>query len=493
MLQSIDARSGLSQGETWPESTPAEIDAAVMHAASAADRFAATSAVERAGLLHALAGVLEAHAEPLCLLADRETGLGLPRLGGEVERTCFQLRGFAQVLLSGGAHPFLDQAAVAGPPPGGRPRITRVALPLGPVAVFAASNFPFAFSVLGGDTASALAAGCPVVLKAHPAHPELSRQVAALAAEVIAACGFDAGVFQFVQGGSIEVGVQLVKAPDISAVAFTGSFKGGTALSRIASDRPRPIPFYGELGSVNPVVVLPDALARDVMPLAQGLAASITLGAGQFCTSPGLIVVMKGTEGDTFVRSLADALTTMRPHPMLSPAIRRTFERGVTAWRAHGRLRLLVDDQADAASPALRPFLAELDAADFIADPRLHEEVFGSAALVVRVNSIEQSAAVLRAAGGSLTVTLWGVPDDEPAADVQRLVRSATQIAGRVLFAGVPTGVSVTAAQHHGGPYPASTVPSSTSVGFSAMDRFLRPVALQDAPSWLMARRGVPA
>lgn len=371
--------------------------------------------------------------------------------------------------------------------------MTRVALPLGPVAVFAASNFPFAFSVLGGDTASALAAGCPVVLKAHPAHPELSRQVAALAAEVISACGFDAGVFQFVQGGSIEVGVHLVTAPDISAVAFTGSFMGGAALSRVASERPRPIPFYGELGSVNPVVALPDALGGDVAPLAQSLAASITLGAGQFCTSPGLIVVMKGTQGDAFVRSLADALQTMRPHPMLSPAIRSTFERGVSAWRSHARLKLLVDDQTGAASPAPCPFLAELDAADFIADPRLHEEVFGSAALVVRVDSIEQSATVLQAVGGSLTVTLWGVPDDEPQADVQRLVRSATQIAGRVLFAGVPTGVAVTAAQHHGGPYPASTMPSSTSVGFSAMDRFLRPLALQDAPSWLTERRGVPA
>lgn len=493
MLQSIDARSGQPHGEAWSESTLAEIDAAVARAASAADRFAATSAIERAGLLQALAGVLEAQTERLCLLADRETGLGLPRLRGEVDRTCFQLRGFAQVLLTGQAHPFLDQPAVVGPPPGGRPHMTRVALPLGPVAVFAASNFPFAFSVLGGDTASALAAGCPVVVKAHPAHPELSCQVAGLAAEVITACGFDEGVFQFVQGGSIEVGVHLVTAPAISAVAFTGSFKGGIALAQVAAERPRPIPFYGELGSVNPVIVLPEALTGDVGPLAQSLAASICLGAGQFCTSPGLIVVMKGGQGDAFVRLLAAALIAMQPHAMLSPAIRGAFNRGVTAWRSHARLKLLVDDEAGAASSAPRPFLAEVDAADFIADPRLHEEVFGSAALVLRVDSIEQSVAVLQVIGGSLTVTLWGVPDAEPASDVQWLVRHSMRVAGRVLFAGVPTGVAVTAAQHHGGPYPASTMPSSTSVGFSAMDRFLRPVALQDAPSWLMARRGVPA
>ncbi len=493
MLQSLDARTGQPVGAAWPESTLAQIDAAVAAAAAAAAAFAATSADSRAALLRALADALETSREPLVALADRESGLGLPRLNGELDRTAFQLRGFADVLRAGGAHALIDDAAVAGAPPAGRPRLTRVRVPLGPVAMFSASNFPFAFSVLGGDTASALAAGCPVVVKGHPAHPGLSRQTAALAQQVVATHGLPAGVFQFVEGGSIEVGVHLVQAPAIAAVAFTGSFKGGTALARIAGERPRPIPFYGELGSVNPLVALPAALEQDGAALAQTLAGSICLGAGQFCTSPGVIVVGKDTAGDAFVQAVANNLQALSPHAMLSTGIRATFDRGVAAWRNHGKLKVLVDDtQAQGINP--RPFLAEVQASDFIADHRLQEEVFGSAALVVRVASAEETQQVLRAVGGSLTVTLWGVPtgDAVPDAATQELVRTATQVAGRVLFSGVPTGVAVTAAQHHGGPFPASTAPFTTSVGYAALERFLRPVALQDAPGWLAARQGVP-
>ncbi|MEJ8825952.1 aldehyde dehydrogenase (NADP(+)) [Variovorax humicola] len=491
MLQSIEARTGNAVGERWAESTPSEIDAAVAAAASAADAFAATSASRRAGLLRGLASVLEAERESLVALADRETGLGLPRLNGELDRSTFQLRGFADVLEGGGAHTVIDDKAVAGAPPSGRPRLTRVRVPLGPVAMFSASNFPFAFSVLGGDTASALGAGCPVVVKAHPAHPELSRRTAALALRVIAAQGLPVGVFQFVQGGSIDVGVALVKATAIAAVAFTGSFKGGTALARIAGERARPIPFFGELGSVNPLVVLPAALEKNGVELAGTLAQSICVGAGQFCTSPGVILVLQDAAGDAFVQALAAALRDLKPHAMLSATIRATFERGVAQWRNASRLKPLVDDAGDASAAAPRPFLAETLAADFIDDHALHEEVFGCAALVVRVASIDEAVEVLKAIGGSLTVTLWGA--DQDAEPTRRLVRTAMQVAGRVLFSGVPTGVAVTAAQHHGGPFPASTQPFTTSVGYAAMDRFLRPVALQDAPAWLLDRQGVPA
>ena len=486
MLQSHDARTGQPTGPAWPESTLPEIDAAVAASAAAADAFAASSCATRAALLRALADALESAREPLVAVADRETALGLPRLNGELDRTTFQLRGFADVLASGAADAVVDDAAVAGAPPAGRPRLTRVRVPLGPVAMFSASNFPFAFSVLGGDTASALAAGCPVVVKGHPAHPELSRQVAAMAQSVVAAQGLPAGVFQFVQGGSIEVGVHLVQAPAIAAVAFTGSFKGGTALAKVASGRARPIPFYGELGSVNPLVVLPPVLEQDGAALAQTLAGSIALGAGQFCTSPGVIVVPQGAAGDTFVAALADSLRGQNPHAMLSQGIRAAFDRGVAQWRSHGRLQVLVDDQPTGNTP--RPFLAQAQAADFVADPHLQEEVFGSAALVVRTGAQDEVLAVLRAVGGSLTVTLWGVPagEQQPDEQTRALVRAATQVAGRVLFAGVPTGVAVTAAQHHGGPFPASTAPMTTSVGYAALERFLRPVALQDAPGWLV-------
>jgi NADP-dependent aldehyde dehydrogenase len=493
-LQSIDARTGTPQGESWPESTPAEIDAAVDAALAANDAFAATSAARRARLLRAIADGIEADRAGLVPLADLETGLGLPRLEGELDRTTFQLRGFAAVLEAGGADTFLDEEPVAGAPPAGRPRMTRVRAPLGPVAMFAASNFPFAFSVAGGDTASALAAGCPVVVKAHPAHPGLSRRVAAICSRAVADQSLPAGVFQFVQGASIEVGVHLVEAPAIAAVAFTGSFKGGTALAKIAGERPRPIPFYGELGSINPLVVLPAAAERDGESLAQTLAGSICLGAGQFCTSPGVIVVFKDAAGDAFVQALSARLAALEPHAMLTSGIRGAFDRGIAAWRGHGKLKVLVDDNGKTAGAATpRPFLAEVSASDFIADHHLHEEVFGAAALVVRVDSRAQVAELLKAIGGTLTVTLWGVPAgaEAPDADTLSVVRAATQVAGRVLFSGVPTGVAVTAAQHHGGPFPASTAPFTTSVGHAALERFLRPVALQDAPAWLLARRGM--
>lgn len=490
MLQSTDARTGALQGAAWDESTSAQIDAAVAAAAAAADAFGATTSAQRAGLLRALAQALTDNAAALLPIADRETALGLPRLEGELARTAFQLRGFATALDQGAAQAFLDEPAIAGAPPAGRPRLSRIQAPLGPVAVFAASNFPLAFSVLGGDSASALAAGCPVVLKAHPGHPQLSREVAAIAASVVARCGLPAGVFQLVEGAAVAVGVQLVQAPAIAAVAFTGSFKGGTALARLAAERARPIPFYGELGSVNPLVVLPAALKHGPDALAQLLADSICLGAGQFCTSPGVIVVRKDAPGDAFVQQLRTRLAALAPHAMLNAGIRATFERGVAQWRAHAALQVLVDGQQSQGTP--QAFLAQVEAADFIADHRLHEEVFGAAALVVRADDNLQAQAVLKAIGGTLTTTLWGIPagDAQPDADVLALVRAALQVSGRVLFSGVPTGVAVTAAQHHGGPFPASTAPFTTSVGYAAITRFLRPLALQDAPAWLLGREG---
>ena len=486
MLQSIEARTGQPVGDAWPESSLADIHRAAHTAAAVAGNFAASSAAERASLLRALAAALEADRESIVALADRETGLGLPRLNGELDRTTFQLRGFADVLERGDIHAAVDDEAIAGAPPVGRPHLTRVRVPLGPVAMFSASNFPFAFSVLGGDTASALAAGCPVVVKGHPAHPALSLHTAALAHAVVAAQGLPAGVFQFVEGGSIEVGVALVQAPEITSVAFTGSFKGGTALARIAGERARPIPFYGELGSVNPLVVLPAAIAQNGTALAATLAGSICLGAGQFCTSPGVILVPADAAGDGFVSAFAQALQALQPHAMLSAAIRATFDRGVAQWRAAPQLKPLVNDTAAAATLAPRPRIASSP----LSPPALHEEVFGSAALVVRVASVNEAIAVLESVGGSLTVTLWGAESESD--DTRRLVRVATQTAGRVLFSGVPTGVAVAAAQQHGGPYPASTQPFTTSVGYAAVDRFLRPVALQDAPAWLTARNGVP-
>jgi acyl-CoA reductase-like NAD-dependent aldehyde dehydrogenase len=466
--------------------TAEQIDQAVGAAGAAAESWARSGAAARAGLLRGLADALEAERATLVPLADRETALGAARLNGELDRTCFQLHGFADQVLAGAPFVITDDAAVPGPPPAGRPRLTRVRVPVGPVAMFAASNFPFAFSVLGGDTASALAAGCPVVVKAHPGHPDLSRATAALAQGVVAGLGLPAGIFGMVEGASTAVGVQLVRHPQVAAVAFTGSYRGGAALQREANERPRPIPFYGELGSINPVVALPAAIAANGAVLAAALAGSITLGCGQFCTSPGVLIVHDDAASTAFVQQLAEALGAATPHAMLHAGIRAGFDAGVARLQQHAGVRVLAAPPHGEAAP--RPRLFTTDAATFIESEPLHEEVFGPSCLVVTVRSLDETLAVLQAVQGSLTVTLWGAEADS--ADNRRLIRGAERIAGRVLFGGVPTGVAVTAAQQHGGPWPASTQAFTTSVGYAALDRFLRPVALQDAPEWLVAAKG---
>lgn len=470
-----------------PDSTPEQIDNAVHAAMAAAATFGRSPAATRSALLRALATALEAERASLVPLADAESHLGPVRLNGELDRTCFQLRGFADQVDAGAPYAVVDDAAVAGAPPAGRPRLTRVRVPIGPVAMFAASNFPFAFSVLGGDSASALAAGCPVVVKCHPGHPQLSRATVALAQRVVAQQGLPAGTFGAVEGAAVDVGVNLVRHPGVAAVAFTGSLRGGAALNQVAQQRPQPIPFYGELGSINPIVALPAALQANGPALATTLAGSITLGCGQFCTSPGVIVVRDDEPGQAFVRQLAEALAAAAPHPMLHDGIRAGFEAGVARFAGHAGVRALLNPSDSPAAPKARLFAT--DAATFIASPALHDEVFGPAALVVSVRTPAETIAVLDAVQGSLTVTLWGAEADTP--DNRELVRAAERIAGRVLFAGVPTGVAVTAAQQHGGPWPSSTAPFTTSVGYAALDRFLRPVALQDAPDWLVAARGL--
>ncbi|MFG6432159.1 aldehyde dehydrogenase (NADP(+)) [Roseateles sp. LYH14W] len=466
---------------TLTDSSPNQIRAACEAASQAAPGWAAAPVVQRAALLRALADSLQSAREALVPLADEETHLGTVRLNGELDRTCFQLRGFADQIEAGRAQPVQDDPAVPGAPPAGRPRLTRIAVPVGPVAMFAASNFPFAFSVLGGDTASALAAGCTVVVKAHPGHPLLSRAVFELATAVL-----PAGVLQMVEGAGIPVGVALVRDPAITAAAFTGSVRGGVALWREANARPRPIPFYGELGSINPVVALPGALAANGAALATQLAGSIAMGCGQFCTSPGVVIVRDDEASQAFVKQLAEALAAANPHAMLNAAIRAGFNAGVA--RLHGRAGVKSLLALPARETAPGAHLVATDAASFLADEVLREEVFGPSCVIVTVRDAAETLQVLHAVEGTLTVTLWGA--DEDTADNRELVRAAQAIAGRVLFAGVPTGVAVTAAQQHGGPWPSTTNALTTSVGYAAMERFLRPVALQDAPGWLIAARG---
>ena len=465
-----------------------KVNAAVESATLVAHAWGLSNGPMRADLLDGLADALDRERGGLVALADIETHLGPARLNGELDRTTFQLRAFASQARSGVLFATIDDAAIAGPAPRGRPHLTRVQLPLGPVAVFSASNFPFAFSVLGGDSASALAAGCPVVVRAHPAHVSLSRAVHELARRVLNSLDLPEGLIGHVDADGYEAGLQLVGHPGIAAVAFTGSLAGGQALAGEIQMRARPIPFYGELGSINPVVVMPEALAQSGADDAKALAMSITQGAGQFCTSPGLLVMLDTPEAHLFVGQLAQQVDGVDLHAMLSSRIQAGFDAGVNALENHPEVRVMT---RRAAGPVSAGFVGLTSATAFLEYSDLRHEVFGACCLCVLADSIEQICAVLDAVGGSLTVTLWGAQCDNERN--HQLLHAARKIAGRVLFKGVPTGVAVSHAQHHGGPWPASTQPLFTSVGLAATQRFLRPLALQDAPRWLLERAGIPA
>lgn len=465
-----------------------DVNTAVALACGAADAWAGSDGLRRAALLDGLAEALDNDRSTLVALADSETHLGAARLNGELDRTCFQQRGFASLAREGGFHGRIDDPAVAGPPPVGRPHLTRVRVPIGPVAMFSASNFPFAFSVLGGDTASALAAGCPVVVKGHPAHIALSRRVHQLAQGVLRSLELPEGLIGHIDLDTHAAGLELVAHPGIQAVAFTGSLSGGQALNQQAQSRSQPIPFYGELGSVNPVVVLPEALEADTGSLAKALAASITQGAGQFCTSPGLLMMLDSLEARALVRQLAVEVDQISLHRMLSERIHQGYVQGVAALKQHPEVRTLTS--AASAEGVDGGFVGLICASAFLADQALRHEVFGAACVCVLATSLDELCAALAAVGGSLTTTLLGA--DGGSERDRQVFRIAQKISGRVLFKGMPTGVAVSHAQHHGGPWPASTQPLFTSVGFAASNRFLRPVALQDAPLWLMERCGVP-
>ncbi|ANJ26177.1 aldehyde dehydrogenase (NADP(+)) [Agromyces aureus] len=475
-------------------STDAASSTSVDEAAAAARRAFATTvastAAERASWLAAVADALDAARDELVPLADEESHLGPVRLTGELARTTSQLRLFARAVVEGSyLEATIDHPDATTIPP--TPDLRRMLRPLGPVAVFGASNFPFAFSVAGGDTASALATGCPVVVKGHSAHPRLSRRTAAIVGAALSAAGAPAGTFGHVEGRA--AGVALVQHPEIRAVGFTGSLHGGRALFDLASSRPDPIPFYGELSAVNPVLITPAAVEARATELAAGLAASFTLGAGQFCTNPGVVFVPAGSGFADLVAAQAvgsgDADAAV---PMLTDGIAAAFADGVAALAAHADVRVVagvvsgpddVDGSGNAPAAASAtgtgsPVVLATTAAAVVADPQaLFAECFGPSTLVVEYASIDEALAAIRAVGGSLTATVHAEPDE----DLSDILAVLTEIAGRVLFTGWPTGVAVSWAQQHGGPWP-STTTIHTSVGVSAMRRFLRPVAYQEAP-----------
>ncbi|MDL4776501.1 MULTISPECIES: aldehyde dehydrogenase (NADP(+)) [Thermomonosporaceae] len=450
-------------------------DQAVTAAVSAAGAWASAAPAARAHALDAVAGALEAARAELVPLADEESRLGPARLNGELGRTTFQLRLFAGQVRAGA---FYD-ARIDRPDPqwptGPRPDLRRYRTALGPVLVFAASNFPFAFSVAGGDTASAWAAGCPVVVKAHPGHPRLSRRTAAIITAALREAGAPDGVFGLIEGEA--EGVAALRHPGLAAAAFTGSARGGLALARIAADRPTPIPFYGELGSVNPTVVTPGAAEARGEEIAQGYVASLTQGAGQFCTNPGLLFAPAG-----LVDRVAGLLGEVAAAPMLNDRIEAGYLEGARALGGRPGVRRLVWPDDDA-SPAPRLLAMDLEA--FAADrDAAARECFGPLGLAVTYTAVQDVAGVLAGLPGQLTASLHAEPDE--AGDLAALAGVLAGRSGRVLWNQWPTGVSVTHAMEHGGPFPATTTPATTSVGTAAIERFLRPVAFQGWPQDLL-------
>ncbi|TPE63328.1 aldehyde dehydrogenase (NADP(+)) [Sandaracinobacter neustonicus] len=465
----------------FAEATPADVADACAAAEAAFEDYAARPLAERAAFLEAVASEIEALGDALIERAHRETGLPLARLQGERGRTTGQLRLFAKEVLEGGGQQLrIDTADAARTPP--KPDLRLRTVPLGPVAVFGASNFPLAFSTAGGDTASALAAGCTVVVKGHPAHPGTSELVASAFEAAIRKTGMPAGVFSLLQGTSNAVGGALVADPRITAVGFTGSRGGGTALMKIAAERPVPIPVYAEMSAVNPVILLPHALKTRGAALAQGFVGSLTMGAGQFCTNPGLLLAVAGPDLDAFLAEAGAQVSCAAPQVMLTSGIHAAYNSGKAALAAAATEVALAPEAGQPTRGSAGLFT--MTGAQLLADIGQAHEIFGATSLVVACASLEELAMVLRALEGQLTATLHADPADYEAA--AKLLPILERKVGRILANGWPTGVEVTHAMVHGGPYPATSDGRSTSVGTLAIDRFLRPVSYQDLPEALL-------
>ncbi|MCB9872457.1 MAG: aldehyde dehydrogenase (NADP(+)) [Planctomycetes bacterium] len=479
-----DPATGRPLPPLFHDATQAEVDAALAGATEAFRKLRRVAATARAAWLRAIAAELEACGEPLLARATAETGLPRARLEGERGRTCGQLRLFAGVVEEGSWVEARVEHALPERGPLPRPDLRRMLVPLGPVAVFGASNFPLAFSVAGGDTASALAAGCPVVVKAHPGHPGTSELVARAVLAAADRTGMPEGVFSLLHGRSHALGAALVQHPSTRAVAFTGSLAGGRALFDLAVARPEPIPVFAEMGSINPVFVLPGALdGEGAARCAAGLAQSVALGTGQFCTNPGLVVTLADARSSLFLDALAAALPDAPLGPMLHAGIREAYLTGLARQHGVDGVRVLRSG-AGAADGTVHAGLAVVGAETFLANPVLHEEVFGPSTLVVQCTDRDAMQRVADNLAGQLTATVHGT-GDELQTDPE-LLASLAGCAGRLVCNGFPTGVEVGTAMQHGGPYPATTDARTTSVGTAAIQRFARPVCFQDLPDTLL-------
>ncbi|NBE07596.1 aldehyde dehydrogenase (NADP(+)) [Paragemmobacter ruber] len=470
------------EGQIFASGGAAEVERAVAAAEAAFWSYSALAREDRAAFLNRIADEIEARGADLTAIGTAETGLPAARLEGERGRTTGQLRLFAKHILSDAYLDLRHDVALPDRQPLPRPDIRLMQRPVGPVAVFGASNFPLAFSTAGGDTASALAAGCPVVVKGHPAHPGTGEVVAQAIHAAIKATGVHPGVFSLIQGVGNDLGEALVQHPLITAVGFTGSLRGGRALFDLCARRPVPIPFFGELGSVNPVFLLPGALAARGEAVAKGWVGSLTMGAGQFCTNPGIVLMIDGVGADGFVTAAQEAAGAVAAQVMLTDGIAAAYRAGRDRVAAQGGVREVLATPCDGRRAT--PAIYEVAGKDWLANHALGDEVFGPMGLIVRVSDFAEMEAMARSLEGQLTCTLQMEDGDTDLA--RRLMPVLERKAGRVLANGFPTGVEVCEAMVHGGPYPASTNFGATSVGTMAIRRWLRPVSYQNLPEALL-------
>ncbi|MBB5685978.1 aldehyde dehydrogenase (NADP(+)) [Sphingobium boeckii] len=498
LFRSIDADSGLSSEKVFAVHGLDDVAAACAAAEAAFPIYSETTRETRASFLERIGEEILAIGDALITAAMRESGLPRARLEGERGRTVGQLKLFANVVRTGGWLGLRIDPALPDRQPLPRPDLRLRMVALGPVAIFGASNFPLAFSTAGGDTASALAAGCPVVVKGHPAHPETGAMIADAIARAVKAMGLPDGVFSHLVGPGNDLGGALVQDPRIAAVGFTGSRGGGLALLALAQARPVPIPVYAEMSSINPVLLLPEALKARAAALGTAFVGSLTMGAGQFCTNPGLILAVEGEGLDAFIAAATTAVSGCDAQVMLTTAIHDAYQKGTAAIAGRPNIAMLERGKAGDGKTRGQAALFQTSGQAFLADKALAEEVFGASSLIVRCSDEAELQRVLTSLEGQLTATLHMDAGDEPMA--KRLLPLLERKVGRILANGWPTGVEVTHAMVHGGPYPATSDARTTSVGSLAIDRFLRPVSYQNLPQSVLpaelrddaARDGAP-
>lgn len=483
-FRAFDPVANAALDPEFHSATEAEVDSAVQLAEEAFQVYRRKSGKERAAFLVKIAEEIEALGDALINRCHQETGLPLARLQSERGRTTGQLRMFADLISEGSWVDARIETALPDRQPIPKPDLRSMLIALGPVGVFGASNFPLAFSVAGGDTASALAAGCTVVCKAHPSHPGTSELVAGAILRAAEKTGMPNGVFSLLHGPGPEVGLAIVRHPLIQAIGFTGSFGGGKALFDEAAKRPVPIPVYAEMGSINPVFILPDAQNSKAEELSNMVSASVTLGVGQFCTNPGILVTQSGRTVSEFEKLLAKKIEACPAGPMLSPGIKKNYESGLDNLKRQPDVELLSQGKADGVNTAGVPHVLRTSVKNFLSNHELGKEVFGPSTLIVASETREDLLEVAKAMDGQLTATLIGTLEELP--NYADLVNVLERKVGRLIVNGLPTGVEVCHAMVHGGPFPATTDSRSTSVGTAAIFRFARAVCYQGFPQSLL-------